>query len=78
MHRAPLLVIVGHSFGGMIVYSALAQSLIEAASTNKPHISTRFADLVLLVNPGLGSRAVSFEDRERTCNLRAATVHPDI
>jgi pimeloyl-ACP methyl ester carboxylesterase len=48
---APLLAIVGHSFGGMIVYSALAQSLIEAASTTKPHISTRFADLVLLVNP---------------------------
>jgi pimeloyl-ACP methyl ester carboxylesterase len=48
---APLLVIVGHSFGGMIMYSALAQSLIEAATTAKPHISTRFADLVLLVNP---------------------------
>jgi hypothetical protein len=48
---APLLVIVGHSFGGMIVYSALAQSLIEAASAAKPHVSTRFADLVLLVNP---------------------------
>src|ERR1700722_10382122 len=48
---APLLVIVGHSFGGMIVYSALAQSLIEAASTTRPEISTRFADLVLLVNP---------------------------
>src|SRR5258708_681282 len=29
---APLLVIVGHSFGGMIVYSDLAQSLIEAAA----------------------------------------------
>lgn len=28
----PLLVIAGHSFGGMIVYSALAQSLIEGAS----------------------------------------------
>jgi alpha-beta hydrolase superfamily lysophospholipase len=48
---APLLVIVGHSFGGMIVYSALAQSLIEAASSTKAHVSTRFADLVLLVNP---------------------------
>src|ERR1700722_17818476 len=48
---SPLLVIVRHSFGGMIVYSALAQSLIEAASTTRPEISTRFADLVLLVNP---------------------------
>ena len=48
---APLLVIVGHSFGGMIVYSALAQSLIEAASDTAPEVATRFADLVLLVNP---------------------------
>ena len=48
---APLLIIVGHSFGGMVVYSALAQSLIEAASTTTPHVSTRFADLVLLANP---------------------------
>jgi pimeloyl-ACP methyl ester carboxylesterase len=48
---APLLIIVGHSFGGMVVYSALAQSLIEAASGAISHVSTRFADLVLLVNP---------------------------
>jgi pimeloyl-ACP methyl ester carboxylesterase len=48
---APLLIIVGHSFGGMVVYSALAQSLIEAASRTVSHVSTRFADLVLLVNP---------------------------
>jgi hypothetical protein len=48
---APLLVIVGHSFGGMIVYSALAQSLIEAATPAAEEITTRFADLVLLVNP---------------------------
>jgi len=45
------LIIVGHSFGGMVVYSALAQSLIEAASSIAPHVGTRFADLVLLVNP---------------------------
>jgi hypothetical protein len=48
---APLLVIVGHSFGGMIVYSALAQSLIEAAATQSGAIVPSFADLVLLVNP---------------------------
>jgi pimeloyl-ACP methyl ester carboxylesterase len=48
---APLLAIVGHSFGGMIVYSALAQSLIEAATTPVDLIVPRFADLVLLVNP---------------------------
>jgi hypothetical protein len=48
---APLVVIAGHSFGGMIVYSALAQSLIEAASTTAAEVTSRFADLVLLVNP---------------------------
>lgn len=47
----PLLVIVGHSFGGMIVFSALAQSLIEAASAPFDRVTPRFADLVLLVNP---------------------------
>jgi pimeloyl-ACP methyl ester carboxylesterase len=47
----PLVVIVGHSFGGMIVYSALAQSLIEAAATPFGRVTPSFADLVLLVNP---------------------------
>jgi hypothetical protein len=50
---APLLVIVGHSFGGMIVYSALAQSLIEAATTPFGEVVPSFADLVLLVNPAV-------------------------
>ncbi|SED94881.1 hypothetical protein SAMN05444161_4461 [Rhizobiales bacterium GAS191] len=50
---APLLVIVGHSFGGMIVYSALAQSLIEAATVPVDEVTPRFADLVLLVNPAV-------------------------
>jgi hypothetical protein len=49
----PLLVIVGHSFGGMIVYSALAQSLIEAASAPSSRVTPSFADLVLLVNPAI-------------------------
>lgn len=48
---SPLLLIIGHSFGGMIVYAALAQSLIEAAATQSGHIVPSFADLVLLVNP---------------------------
>jgi len=47
----PLLAIIGHSFGGMIVYSALAQSLIEAASAPAKEIVPSFADLILLVNP---------------------------
>jgi pimeloyl-ACP methyl ester carboxylesterase len=45
-----VLVIVGHSFGGMIVFSAIAQSLIEAATTEGEAVPS-FANLVLLVNP---------------------------
>jgi hypothetical protein len=66
---APLVVIVGHSFGGMIVYSALAQSLIEAASTPRDKVTPRFADLVLLVNPAIEAiRYLPIYDlvRERT------------
>jgi hypothetical protein len=47
----PVLVIVGHSFGGMIVYSAIAQSLIEAAAAEGKAALPAFANLVLLVNP---------------------------
>jgi hypothetical protein len=47
----PVLVIVGHSFGGLIVYSAVAQSLIEAAATQQGRVVPSFANLVLLVNP---------------------------
>ncbi len=50
-----VLAIVGHSFGGKIVYSALEQSLIEAASTPAGKIAPSFADLVLLINPAIGS-----------------------
>jgi pimeloyl-ACP methyl ester carboxylesterase len=52
-HGNPLLVIVGHSFGGMIVFSALAQSLIQAASVPVGSVTPEFADLVLLVNPAI-------------------------
>jgi len=48
---APLVVMVGHSFGGMIVYAALAQSLIEAAAMDSNIVVPSIADLVLLVNP---------------------------
>jgi hypothetical protein len=47
----PLLLIAGHSFGGMIVYPALAQSLIQAAPAG--NVTPEFADLVLLVNPAI-------------------------
>ena len=48
-----LLEIAGHSFGGMIVFSALAQSLIEAASAPAGRMVPGFADLVLLINPAI-------------------------
>jgi hypothetical protein len=58
-----LLVIVGHSFGGMIVYSALAQSLIQAASAPVGRVTPEFADLVLLVNPAIeGARYLPIYD----------------
>ncbi|NTI52817.1 hypothetical protein G6L94_31320 [Agrobacterium rhizogenes] len=50
-HGSPMLVIAGHSFGGLIVYSALEQALIEAASVPATHVVPSFADLVLLINP---------------------------
>ena len=56
-HNTPMVVIAGHSFGGLIVYSALEQSLIESASAPSEHIIPGFADLVLLINPAFeGSR----------------------
>ncbi|MEG8032447.1 hypothetical protein QP178_07000 [Sphingomonas aurantiaca] len=60
---APLLVIAGHSFGGMIVYSALAQSLIESASAPVETVIAAFADLVVLANPAIeGARYLPIYD----------------
>jgi hypothetical protein len=54
---------VGHSFGGMIVYSALEQSLIQAASAPAGRMTPEFADLVLLVNPAIeGARYLPIYD----------------
>jgi hypothetical protein len=58
-----LLVISGHSFGGMVVFWALAQSLIEAASAPDTGVVSRFADLVLLANPAMeGARYLPIYD----------------
>jgi hypothetical protein len=71
---APLLVIAGHSFGGMIVYSALAQSLIEAASAPAGRLVPGFADLVLLVNPAIeGARYLPIHDLVQSAAFRART-----
>ena len=48
------LVIVGHSFGGLIVYTAIAQSLIESAASPEQKTPS-FGDLVILVNPAFSA-----------------------
>lgn len=45
------LIVIGHSFGGLITYSALAQSLVDAAALPPSRIVPSFGDVVLLVNP---------------------------
>jgi hypothetical protein len=77
---APLLVIIGHSFGGMIVFGALAQSLIEAAaSTQAGEIVPSFADLVMLVNPAFEAvRYLPLHDlvKQRDLNGFASNQNP--
>ncbi|HEY1886179.1 MAG TPA: hypothetical protein VGG86_09025, partial [Roseiarcus sp.] len=71
----PLLVIVGHSFGGMIVFSALAQSLIQAASAPIGQMTPEFADLVLLVNPAIeGARYIPIYDLVTSAAFNARTT----
>ena len=71
----PLLVIVGHSFGGMIVFSALAQSLIQAASAPVGRMTPEFADLVLLVNPAIeGARYLPIYDLVISPAFKARTT----
>lgn len=49
------LMTVGHSFGGLIVYSAIAQALVNSALAPKgqdaEHQVTAFGDVVVLLNP---------------------------
>ncbi|MEG8023499.1 hypothetical protein QP162_01700 [Sphingomonas aurantiaca] len=80
---APLLVIAGHSFGGMIVYSALAQSLIESASAP---VETVIAALPTWscsqIRPSRGRATCRFTTWSparrsrgaRTCNCRSSSV----
>ena len=67
--------IVGHSFGGMIVFSALAQSLIQAASAPVGGVTPEFADLVLLVNPAIeGARYIPIYDLVTSAAFKARTT----
>jgi hypothetical protein len=45
------LVLIGHSFGGLILYSAVAENLIESVTRRDERVVRPFGDLVILVNP---------------------------
>lgn len=45
------LVLVGHSFGGLILYSAVAEYMIDSVIRPKRRVVRPFGDLVILVNP---------------------------
>lgn len=51
-NKASRLVVIGHSFGAAIVYSALSHKLLEQIATDQPSNTTvKPWDLVMLVNP---------------------------
>jgi hypothetical protein len=62
-HKKVKFLIVGHSFGGLAVYSALSEFLMESAVASPEQDTKRFltpfADLVVLVNPAF--EAVRYE-----------------
>jgi hypothetical protein len=45
------LVLAGHSFGGLILFSAVAENLIESVARTHERVVRPFGDLVILVNP---------------------------
>ncbi len=67
------LVVVGHSFGGAIVYSALSQILMERfVESPATGAISGFADLVILVNPAF--EALQFATLGDMANARATYV----
>jgi hypothetical protein len=45
------LVLTGHSFGALILFSAVAENLIESVARSHERVVRPFGDLVILVNP---------------------------
>jgi hypothetical protein len=51
-----LLILLGHSFGGLIIYNSVAQSLINSLYEAVPNpqgkkVIARFADMIIIANP---------------------------
>lgn len=80
VRQPTMLVVVGHSFGGAVVYSALAplleERLIDTLDSNGNARPPRgFGDLVMLINPAF--EAAKFEVLRRSANERTyATNQP--
>lgn len=73
------LVVVGHSFGGAVVFSALSQILMERFVDTRGPVGTSsnvrgFGDLVILINPAF--EAAQFATLSDMANERA-TYFPD-
>jgi hypothetical protein len=45
------LVLAGHSFGALILFSAVAENLIESVARSHERVVRPFGDLVILINP---------------------------
>lgn len=53
-----LLILIGHSFGGLIIYNSVAQSLINSLYEAAPNaqgkkVLARFADMIIIANPAI-------------------------
>ena len=67
-----LLILLGHSFGGLIIYNSVAQSLINSLYEAAPDpqgkkVIARFADMIIIANP-------AFEALRYTPLHRAAAI----
>lgn len=62
------LVLVGHSFGGALIYTAIQQQLMrDTAFLNTGSVARTAADLIVLVNPAFeAARFAALERRART------------